>query len=276
MKSVHQNVLNYKKGRYGLYASILIVGCLLIYLSQGGERPASGNTWQGYTLGGIATALIVFLMLLGIRKRRYTSTLGSVQAWTSAHCYTGTAVLLIVALHSSFQMGWNVHTLSYLLMIIVCISGFVGLWLYLRYPTVMTKVVGGSDVDAVLTEFEELNLTIEQRRLECPEDIQQYVKRALDKTFIRQGFFKLMLRRHKADPTTIALSERLAQLEGRQAQAVYDLVMLYTQRQKVLERLQRFLQIKAFLKLWYCFHLPCSFALLVALSIHIFSVFYYW
>ena len=34
-------------------------------------EPPNGGTWLGYTLGTIGALLIVWLMLFGIRKRRY-------------------------------------------------------------------------------------------------------------------------------------------------------------------------------------------------------------
>ena len=53
------------------------------------QEPANGGTVLGYTLGTIAALLIVLLAWFGIRKRRYASTLGSVQGWLSAHVYLG-------------------------------------------------------------------------------------------------------------------------------------------------------------------------------------------
>ena len=70
-------------------------------------------------LGAVGALLIVWLTWLGVRKRSYSSTLGSVQGWTSAHVYLGTACLIIASLHSALQFGWNVHTLSYILMCVV-------------------------------------------------------------------------------------------------------------------------------------------------------------
>ena len=60
--------------------------------------------------------------------------MGSVQGWTSAHVYLGTALLIIATLHAGFQVGWNLHTLAYVLMIVVIASGFFGLYSYLNIP----------------------------------------------------------------------------------------------------------------------------------------------
>ncbi|MDZ7687099.1 MAG: hypothetical protein U5O39_20845 [Gammaproteobacteria bacterium] len=111
-----------------------MVFSLVVYWTQDSDLPPNGGSWQGYTLGGISAALIIWLSLLGIRKRSYRSTLGTVEGWTSAHVYLGAGLLVIATLHCAFQFGINVHTLLYVLMAGVVISGFFGLFVYLSYP----------------------------------------------------------------------------------------------------------------------------------------------
>ncbi len=77
--------------------------------------PPNGGTWLGYTLGTIGALLIVWLMLFGIRKRRYVHNVGTLRGWLSAHIYLGTTLILIVVLHAGFQLGWNLHTFTFIL-----------------------------------------------------------------------------------------------------------------------------------------------------------------
>ena len=85
--------------RYLWWSLALIAVTLGLYATQRGTHPPRGNTWQGYTLGTVAALLVVWLALLGIRKRRYASGLGSVQGWTSAHIYLGLTVIVVATLH---------------------------------------------------------------------------------------------------------------------------------------------------------------------------------
>src|SRR5439155_26043264 len=82
-----------------------------------------------------ATLLIVWLTLLGVRKRAMTPGTWSLKAWTSAHVYLGLSLIVIATLHTGFQFGWNVHTLAYVLMMLVIASGIYGIIAYAVLPT---------------------------------------------------------------------------------------------------------------------------------------------
>src|ERR671937_308841 len=82
----------------------------------------------GYTLGTLGALLILWLLWFGVRKRQYHSRLGQVTGWLSGHVYLGSALLVVATLHSGFQFGWNVHTLTYVLMVVVIASGFYGVF----------------------------------------------------------------------------------------------------------------------------------------------------
>ena len=51
---------------------------------------------------------------------------------------------------------------------------------------------------------------------------------------------------------------------------------LLERKEAVLARVRRHLRIKALLEVWLYVHVPVTFALIAALSAHIFSVFFYW
>ena len=68
---------------------------LLVYLLVDVQPRHNGGSWLGYTLGTIGAGLIVWLALLGIRKRAMTRGRWSLKAWTSAHVYLGLALIVI-------------------------------------------------------------------------------------------------------------------------------------------------------------------------------------
>jgi len=54
---------------------------------------------------------------------------------------------------------------------------------------------------------------------------------------------------------------------------LFDLI---TRKRALVERVQRDIQYQARLTVWLYAHVPLTVGLLVALTIHVFSVFYYW
>ena len=156
---IHTGILEYRAARYLWIAIALIAICIGIYLSQSdAEQPANGGTWQGYTTGTLGALLILWLSLLGVRKRRYRSRIGSVAGWTSAHVYLGTSVIVIGTLHSAGQLGWNIHTIAYVLMCAVVISGFFGIYYYMSLPDKSLLNRGGRSRQALFKELHELDM----------------------------------------------------------------------------------------------------------------------
>jgi hypothetical protein len=107
-------------------AIALCLACVLAYFLIDQQPRPSGGTAYGYTLGTLATLLILWLTMLGVRKRAMTRGRWSLKAWTSAHVYLGLSLVVVATLHTGFEFGWNVHTLAYALMLLVILSGIWG------------------------------------------------------------------------------------------------------------------------------------------------------
>lgn len=297
---MHESILAFKGSRYGWWALLLSALCLGIYLSQSGLQVPNGGTWQGYVLGTIATLLIVWLTALGIRKRRYSSSLGSVQGWTSAHVYLGIAVLFIATLHCAVQFGWNVHTLAYLLMAVVILSGFVGLYVYTRYPMLISNNRAGKTTNEMFAELNELNQQGVQTAQRCDPVVLQVVDSCISRTTIGGG---LMAQLRGLDNSKCLLPSaindhtsptHLADNKDQQAAINYiasciprtrkkheaselqKLLTIVCRRQTILRHIRRDIQLRAGLKIWLLVHIPATMGLLVSLCLHIIAVFFFW
>ncbi len=289
-----ENLLKYKKYRYLSLSLILIVSAAVIYLTQGIEQPANGGTWQGYTLGIFSAFLVLLLTYLGIRKRSYSSRMGTVEGWTSAHVFLGTSLLLIATLHAAFQVGWNIHTLAYVLMIAVILSGFYGLFTYLHYPQVMSKNNNGGSQESWLQELAQIDDEIKNRSGSCRAEIRLLVLSAIENTKISGGLFsqltrsdnsKIKIQSESDKYTSNKNQERVISYLARalpnslnhaEASAIDGILSKFSRRQRLLKIIKRNLQIKAYLRVWLLFHVPLTIALLAALTVHILVVFIYW
>jgi len=302
----HASFMRHEGYRYLKFASLLCVLSIIAYWWHEPQDGPNGGTWLGYTLGTIGALLIVWLAWLGVRKRRYSSTLGTVKGWLSAHVYLGLALLTIATLHTGFQFGWNIHTAAFVLMSLVVLSGIFGVAAYARLPTLITENIGASDREALLDEVLDFN----QQSLKIADQLGPEVHRVIARSTeririgggVRDQLFRPLpqgrglldeLRKVLADKqrsapaqafdpntssTVMFMAGELAQAKksGEAAEKARQLMELISRRNALITRINRDIQLHAQMQIWLYVHVPLSIALLAALTAHIVSVFLYW
>ena len=292
----HQSILAWNRYHYlGWFAGV-VGASIAIFVSQfDSPLPPNGGTWQGYTLGTIGAVLIVWLTLLGIRKRSYRSRLGTVEGWTSAHVYLGTAVLIISLLHCAAQLAsLNVHTMTFWLMLIVVCSGFYGLYVYLHVPEGMSENLGGKYLAHWMNELIDVDRKLAELAVSAQAGWRAEILSALDGTSIGGDRRTQLFRRDRStmysaeagkvvsnrDQAAIinTLSRRIPQAhtDEQQSALLNKAFSLFGNRQLLLRRIRKDMQYKAVLKVWLYLHIPFTVSLLVALFVHIFVIFFYW
>ena len=275
----HQSLLAYARYRYLKVTMVLVALVVGVYVWDRPPNGPYGGTWLGYTLGSIAALLVLWLMYFGMRKRRYRSTLGTVQGWLSAHVYLGASLLVIATLHAAFQVGWNVHTLAYALMVVVILSGFYGVYAYLRYPPRITDTLGEHTLDTLLLGIADLDRAIRPLALGLPDAANQLVLAAAQETRIG-GNWRQQFSGRDADCATaraVAGLQTIGKtLRGDQARVNEQVYALMARKLELVNRARRAVALKARLDLWLFIHVPLSIALVAALVAHVVSVFFYW
>ena len=297
----HDSILTFAKSRYLWIALALTGTSLAAYLWHDPGGPPNGGTWLGYTLGTIGALLIVWLMLFGVRKRKYLDSVGTLRGWLSAHVYLGTSLILVVLLHAGFQVGWNLHTFAFVLMLIVIFSGFFGVYAYLRYPTLMTRNRESATRDAMLEEVADIDQNALALADGIDPKIHAVVLRSIQNTKLGGGVWSQLRARDGSD---IALTSLIATMEARrkrggdaggqtatifamvdflasnandkQTEALRKLIDMITRKKGLASKVARDMQYQAVMEIWLYFHVPISFALLAALIGHIVSSFFYW
>lgn len=275
----HEGFLDHRRFRYLKLALVLMAAAIIVYIFADVRLRPNGGTWYGYALGTISALLIVWLMLLGIRKRAITAGHWSLKGWTSAHIYLGSSLLVLGTLHTGFQFGLNVHTLAYALMVIVIVSGFFGVYYYATVPRKMSDNRAQRSQVQMIEQIRGLDreLAIGAQPLD-PEYVRE-IKRAIAKTEFRPGLLAPLAVIQDRCPTTRALKRLrrdLADAPEGQRRQLEALVSVLQRKSALLLRLRRHLRYKMLLQFWLYFHVPLSFALLAALTAHIVSVFFYW
>lgn len=298
---MHDSILTYARSRYLWAATVLSGASLTAYLWHDAGGPPNGGTWLGYTLGTIGAVLIVWLMFFGVRKRHYTGAIGTLRGWLSAHIYLGTSLILIVLLHAGFQLGWNLHTFTFVLMLVVIFSGFFGVYVYLRYPNLMTRNRESATRDAMLEEIAEIDQNALSLADGIDPKIHAVVLRSIENTKLGGGVWTQLRARDGSDlaldslhkaiearekrqdmtttemPTMFAMVDFLAgRATDKQGEAMRKLIDMISRKKALATKVARDMQYQAMMEIWLYFHVPLSFALLAALIGHIVSSFFYW
>lgn len=111
------------------------------YLLPIGERARSplhrvlkSSGIVGQTTGIIALAIFAFLWLYPLRKKwRWLAFTGSIGRWMDVHIVAALSLPLLLAIHAAWRFG-GIIGLGFWSMMIVCASGIVGRYLYVRIP----------------------------------------------------------------------------------------------------------------------------------------------
>ena len=289
---MHESILVFRKYRYLWTATALIVVCLLAYWLHDPQEPPNGGTVLGYTLGTLGALMIVWLTWFGVRKRRYSSTMGTLQGWLSAHVYFGIALFVIVLLHAGFQVGWNIHTLAFAFMTLVIVSGMYGVFIYLKYPERLSKNRDGASRSELLDQLDDIDRRSRRVAENLPAEYQDFVTSGIQRTELGSTLWQRLRNEDRSriqipnqaetvlNPGQEAAMDWLAEQQSRadasSAAIIAELSALLRNKRKLLRQVGEDLKLQAGIEIWLYAHVPLTAALLMALVAHIVTVFLYW
>jgi hypothetical protein len=276
----HEGFLRHANFRWLKVAVVLCLIAIAGYFLIDVQPRPSGGTAYGYTLGTISALLIVWLSLIGIRKRAMTSGNWSLKAWLSAHVYLGLALTVLATLHTGLKFGWNVHTLTYGLMLLVIVSGIFGVIAYATLPIKLSENRGETTQKQMLESIKSLDRQLLDAAQPLNQEQAAIVRLSLERTDIAGGFWARLTGFHPGCGTRRAIA-RLAGLRrritpGADGRTLDQIGALLERKYETVEKARRHIRIRAILEVWLKIHVPTTFVLLAALTAHIVSVFFYW
>ncbi|MBI1403388.1 MAG: hypothetical protein GC147_09255 [Porphyrobacter sp.] len=269
--SDHVSFLKHKGFRWLWIALALSGAAIAGYLMIDQQPRPNGGSWYGYTLGTIGLLLIVWLSLLGVRKRRINPGAWSLKAWTSAHVYLGLSLIVIATLHTGFQVGWNVHTLAYVLMLLVIATGIYGVVAYATLPASLSANRKEMTRAQMLEALTAIDRQLESAAQPLDRAEADLVIAALGQDVFHGGALARLTGRYPGCATAGALKGL-----GRGSEAEARVVALLEKRRDQLAQIRGQLRIRAALEIWLFVHIPLTIALIAALTAHVISVFFYW
>jgi hypothetical protein len=265
----HHGFLEHRRYLWLKIALALSVLTLLGYVLIDVQPRPNGGSWYGYTLGTIGALLIVWLSLLGVRKRAITAGHWSLKAWTSAHVYLGLSLVIVATLHTGFQLGWNVHTLAYALMMLVIASGVYGVVAYATLPQALSDNRRAMTKAQMVEALAAIDRQLDAAAQPLAREQADLVIAALAQDPFGAGLVARLSGRHRDCQTSRALAAFGEAGDERVA-------ALLRKREAQLGQVRRHLRLRALLEVWLYLHVPLSAMLLAALAAHVISVFYYW
>jgi hypothetical protein len=264
----------------------------------------NGGTAVGYALGVVSTVCILYLMWYGIRKRAYYSRYTTLKTILSSHIWIGLSLIFIVPLHSGFSFGYNVHTATYVLMLVTVITGIWGVFLFRIYPRELVSQRGGPNavqlatalygIKGELTSLIDISSSgqpplseTQQSAFLRSDNFMRMVQIAdCEKSFLGgrgtssgnsgPGYFQLLFSRLPAKITDEDAARLLENIPEKEIKDAISCMQLLHKKRELYNTLIQEARAQGILRGWLFLHVPLSVALCVCLALHIFSVFFYW
>lgn len=223
----------------------------------------------GQTAGIITFVGFLFMWLFPMRKRlRRAAWAGPVPKWLDVHIGVGMMLPLIGAIHAGFRFG-GVIGLGYIAMLIVCASGIVGRYLYMRIPRSRSGVELG--LGEVAAQQRALVGDLAEASGISVFELQEILQ--VESTPANVGVWQAFLQMARDD---FARGQAVRRLRARMSandqvdSARLSEVMTLARRQMSLSQQSRLLNAtQSIFRHWHAAHLPVAITAVVAVTIHV-------
>ncbi len=280
---MYENFLAYGRYVWGKLTLATTLVLVISYIIYSRRVSPNGATLVGLIYGIISFVAILLLMYYGMRKRSYTAKHWSLRAWLSFHVYIGTMTLLLVPLHAGFKFGFDIHTLAYVLLVMVVGSGIVGAALYLLLPRrfepfgeELTYPMGQSTDEELRKIIRQMRALAIDKSQEFADACQTEIEYGIPKRHVGWG----LVWRKSATAALVAtqieaFQDYLQHIPEVEHEAFQNLARLATQKRDLEHRMAAQMRLQNLLEAWLYIHLPVSLVMFIVVIIHILVVFYY-
>jgi hypothetical protein len=101
----------------------------------------SGGSWEGIVFGVAGSAMMLFALLLGARKKVRTMRIGRAYMWMQGHVWFGLLSYPVILYHAGFRWGGPLTQVIMWLFTIVVVSGIIGIVIQQIMPTRLMREV---------------------------------------------------------------------------------------------------------------------------------------
>lgn len=225
----------------------------------------------GQSAGILALAIFLFLWLYPLRKKyKWLAFTGSIARWLDIHILAAIGLPLLIAMHASWRFD-GVVGLGYYAMLVVCGSGVVGRYLYVRIPRSQSGVA--SSREEVTIERRTLITEIAATTGLDPFDVEKSL--TVSGADTSSGILRTLLHLLSDDITRWRLTRQLRRcLRSVKKSALdkkkIDRVVALASREIALSQQLRMLDAtKRIFGYWHVLHRPFAVTAFVAVVIHV-------
>jgi hypothetical protein len=166
-------------------------------------------------------------------------------------------------------------------MVGVIASGMVGVFAFWLYPPLMTRNRAGATFAALAAQLAALDVQCRNLALTLDDPLVELIFAATEEPAGKLTPGEIFLGR-PGDPLSGASGRAITALRnamgGSQSHVLADIqpvIQALTNRAVLLERMRRDKRFRLMMQAWRAVHVPLTIGLLIALTIHVFAVFYY-
>lgn len=152
---------------------LLLAGATAVYVPYAMDaRKAggpSGGTWYGIIFGSVGSAMMLFALLLGLKKRVRTMRIGRAYHWMQGHVWFGLLAYPIILYHCGFRWGGPFTQILMWMFTIVVVSGILGIIIQQYMPG---KVLRDVQFETI---YDQIDHVVDQLQVEADDIIKKVV-----------------------------------------------------------------------------------------------------
>lgn len=251
---------------------------LALFLLQTRAEPFrhGGSSW-GLGWGIAALALLLLLLAFGLRKRAYRSRLGTLEGWLQGHVVLGLWSVVVVLLHAGERFEDRLALGTFLVLVVVVVSGIVGVLLYILLPRRLTEVGSNRTASEISEQLNQITQSMARLAVDRSPQFQRLAASLVAGS--KPGWlsgWRLLARGPKARARVQPAWRRmLGEVPAAERDELRQLLVLSRQHEELLGSLLAEQYYRNWLDAWLYVHLPLSIALLVLVVAHVGVALYY-
>lgn len=226
----------------------------------------------GQTAGILAFVIFVFLWLYPLRKKvRSLAWTGTIARWLDVHVTTAIGLPLLLTIHAAWRAD-GVIGLGFGAMLVVCASGVVGRYLYVRIPRAKSGVEMSRDElstlrTSLLVDIAAgLKMPIEEvTKALTPPD-------RAPATSVLQVLERLFLDDIRRMARTRQLSREWGSRPGADRAAIAKVAKLASREMALADQTAMLDATQRVFRYWHIAHMPFALTALIAVTIHVIVV----